>query len=563
MKLNYDKNINLKVIDKDNKNENNDQNNEIEIPYYYGTQMSNRVYVSHYLTRLFPFTNMAIEIQGDNFDAPDRLFFSIEKAFKMSSSNKGDLRELIPDFFILPEIFLNINNLNLGQLTNGNLVNNVELPEWGKDPFKFIYKQKKILECNIVSLKLNEWINLVFGYQSRGESAIKKCNVFFPDSYEVNIEKLNKENRIIKLQLCDFGLMPKQLCTSEFEIKQKLNEFKLVCDQESIITRYESSTIEKVENKKLYSFKICEEENRILLIDENYDVMVLKLNIDNMEYKSQNKNSLDNQNSKNKRLLDRFNLFKNKASNLIFLNEPNNINFNRDFNFVGKLKVKDNIKYPIVYFRNPNRYNFMTIIQAGFYFPKILISTVDIYSYNTDHNEDKDFVKAYTENPLILNEHIKDRYVSLNEKIARADAIINSSYYINLEDKNKTKKLHIDSCVKMMLTKISFVDMYTDIERGTKDPILEEYDMLQKCGVLEEIMNRVNSMEASEFNTIIEYVAQDTLANEYEPHEFIKSQVERFGTLVGNVLAPVLSNMNTDDLENVFINKLDDFAPYL
>ena len=162
----------------------------------------------------------------------------------------------------------------------------------------------------------------------------------------------------------------------------------------------------------------------------------------------------------------------------------------------------------------------------------------------------KDFVKAYTENPLILNEHIKDRYVSLNEKIARADAIINSSYYINLEDKNKTKKLHIDSCVKMMLTKISFVDMYTDIERGTKDPILEEYDMLQKCGVLEEIMNRVNSMEASEFNTIIEYVAQDTLANEYEPHEFIKSQVERFGTLVGNVLAPVLSNMNTDDLVN-------------
>ena len=163
----------------------------------------------------------------------------------------------------------------------------------------------------------------------------------------------------------------------------------------------------------------------------------------------------------------------------------------------------------------------------------------------------KDFVKAYTENPLILNDHVfGDKYVSLSEKMARADAIINSSYYIDLGDENKTKKLHIDSCVKMMLTKISFVDMYTDIERGTKDPILEEYDMLQKCGVLEEIMNRVNSMEASEFNTIIEYVAQDTLANEYEPHEFIKSQVERFGTLVGNVLAPVLSNMNTDDLVN-------------
>ena len=393
MKSNYDKAINGKVIMKDNKNENKE--NEIEKPYYYGTQMSNRVYVSHYLTRLFPFTNMAIEIQGDNFDVSDRLFLSIENSFKMSTSNKGDLRELIPDFFILPEMFLNINNLNLGQLSNGNLVNNVDLPEWGKDPFKFIYKQRKIFESNIVSLKLNEWINLVFGYQSRGEFAVKKCNVFFPDSYEVDIEKLNSENRSIKLKLCDFGLMPKQLFSCEFELKQKLNEYRLVCDQESILTRYESSTIEKVENKKLYSFKICEEDNRVILIDENYDIMVLKLNIDYMEYKSQNKNSLDNQSSSNKRFLDRFNLFKNKASNLIFVNEPSNTNFNRDFNYVGKLKVKDNVKYPIIYYKNPNRFNFITVIQAGFYFPKILVSTIDIYSYNTNHNEEKDFVKAY------------------------------------------------------------------------------------------------------------------------------------------------------------------------
>ena len=395
MKANYDKEINEEEINKDNKNENKDNKKEIEIPYYYGTQMSNRVYVSHYLTRLFPFTNMAIEIQGDNFDVSERLFLSIENAFNMSTSNKGDLRELIPDFFILPEMFLNINNLNLGQLKNGNLVNNVDMPEWGKNPFKFIYKQRKMLESNIVSYKLNEWINLVFGYQSRGEFAIKKCNVFFPDSYEVDIEKLNHENREIKLQLCDFGLMPKQLFSSEFEIKQKLNEYRLVCDQESILTRYESSTIEKVENKKLYSFKVCEEDNRIIVIDENYDIIVLKLNIDNMEYKSQNKNSLDNQNKQNKRFLDKLNLFKNKASNLIFVNEPNNINFNRDFNFVGKLKLNDNTKYPIVYFKNPNRFNFITIIQAGFYFPKILVSTVDIYSYNSNHNEEKDFVKAY------------------------------------------------------------------------------------------------------------------------------------------------------------------------
>ena len=377
------------------KNINNKENktNELEIPYYYGTHMSNKVYVSHYLTRIFPYTNIAIEIQGNNFDASDRLFLSVEKAFQMASSNKSDIREIIPEFFILPEMFININNLNLGKLVNGDLVNDVDMPKWGLDPYKFVYKHRKILESNMVSYKINEWINLIFGYQSRGEYAIKKCNVFIPDSYEVDIEKENDENREFKLKLCDFGLMPKQLFTSEIGIKQKLNEFKLVFDQESMITRYESCSIENFEdNKKLYSFKICEEESRIIIVDYNNDVNVFKLNVDNMEYKPKHKILVfDNNENEAKKFIDRLNFFKSKTTP-----EQNiNNNYNRDFNLVGKLKNNENTNYPIIYFRNPNRYNYMTIIQGGFYFPKLLISTVDIYSYNTNYKEENDFVKVY------------------------------------------------------------------------------------------------------------------------------------------------------------------------
>lgn len=46
------------------------------------------------------------------------------------------------------------------------------------------------LESDIVSSKINEWIDLVFGYKQIGEEAIKSDNVFFPTTYD-SIIKLN------------------------------------------------------------------------------------------------------------------------------------------------------------------------------------------------------------------------------------------------------------------------------------------------------------------------------------------------------------------------------------
>ena len=39
----------------------------ISFPSLFGCHYSNSAYVSHYLTRIFPFTKLAIEIQGNNF----------------------------------------------------------------------------------------------------------------------------------------------------------------------------------------------------------------------------------------------------------------------------------------------------------------------------------------------------------------------------------------------------------------------------------------------------------------------------------------------------------------
>ena len=79
--------------------------------YIYNTHYSNPKYISGYLARIFPFSNINIELNGKIFNKNDELLISIDKSFKDASSKMNDLRELFPEFFFLPEMFININIL--------------------------------------------------------------------------------------------------------------------------------------------------------------------------------------------------------------------------------------------------------------------------------------------------------------------------------------------------------------------------------------------------------------------------------------------------------------------
>lgn len=50
------------------------------------------------------------------FDIAERMFYSVKKEWESSSrDNMGDVRELIPEFFYLPDFLLNSNHIQLGQ----------------------------------------------------------------------------------------------------------------------------------------------------------------------------------------------------------------------------------------------------------------------------------------------------------------------------------------------------------------------------------------------------------------------------------------------------------------
>ena len=155
--------------------------------FHYGTHYSSAMIVTSYLIRLQPFVKSYLLLQGGSFDHPDRMFYSIEKAWSSASRmNMTDVRELTPEFFNLPEFLVNLNGYDFGTRQGSNkTIGQVELPPWAKgDPKIFIAKHREALESPYVSQNLHKWIDLIFGYKQRGEAALEAVNVFHHLSYQ-------------------------------------------------------------------------------------------------------------------------------------------------------------------------------------------------------------------------------------------------------------------------------------------------------------------------------------------------------------------------------------------
>ena len=243
-----------------------------QLPSFYGSHYSNPTYVTHYLARIFPFALVSIEIQGDKFDDPNRMFISISRTFESASTTKDDIRELIPEFYLLPEMFQNNNNLNLAQGktdadNNKIIINDVELPSWcNDDPNNFISEKRKFLEKS--ELTINKWIDIIFGNYQRGEKAEEIHNIFQAQAYERmvkidNIRDIDMRNALMRL--VEVGLSPMQIMDSESMPKI---EKKLFLQKDQIYAKSKGKTLDEAEN--LIS-KIIESQRYENYCSKNYE----------------------------------------------------------------------------------------------------------------------------------------------------------------------------------------------------------------------------------------------------------------------------------------------------
>ncbi|XP_077997957.1 neurobeachin-like protein 1 isoform X2 [Glandiceps talaboti] len=183
--------------------------------FHYGTHYSNGPGVMHYMVRMEPFASLHIQLQSGRFDCADRQFHSIPNTWQSLMDNPNDVKELIPEFFYLPEFLENMNDFDLGKLQTGENVLDVVLPNWANSANDFIYKHRMALESEHVSQHLHEWIDLIFGYKQRGPAAVEALNVFYYCTYEgaVDLDAITDpiERKATEGMINNFGQTPTQL----------------------------------------------------------------------------------------------------------------------------------------------------------------------------------------------------------------------------------------------------------------------------------------------------------------------------------------------------------------
>nr|XP_006812132.1 PREDICTED: neurobeachin-like [Saccoglossus kowalevskii] len=156
-------------------------------PFHYGTHYSTAGFTLAWLIRLEPFTTYFLNLQGGKFDHASRTFSSLAESWKNCQRDTSDVKELIPEFYYLPEMFINSSEYTFGVRDDGKVVDNVQLPPWAKSPEEFVRINRMALESEFVSCQLHQWVDLVYGYKQRGPESVRATNVYYYLTYEGNV----------------------------------------------------------------------------------------------------------------------------------------------------------------------------------------------------------------------------------------------------------------------------------------------------------------------------------------------------------------------------------------
>ena len=166
-----------------------------------------------YLIRVEPYSSLFIIYNG-KLDHPDRMLSDSLNSWRKVLSSDQCNSELIPEWFYLPQMFINNNLCFFGTDSKNKVVNDVSLPRWANEnPFYYCMKFREFMENPRYSKILHYWIELVFG---RKQQNLEEKNIYFCFATESYYEKTDEEDipPMATNSAAEFFQLPKQLFTN-------------------------------------------------------------------------------------------------------------------------------------------------------------------------------------------------------------------------------------------------------------------------------------------------------------------------------------------------------------
>ena len=184
---------------------------------------------------------------------------------------------------------------------------------------------------------------------------------------------------------------------------------------------------------------------------------------------------------------------------------------------------------------------------------------------NKDFNV-KSFVEGYEkcsnndDKAKFLKSKLKtEKYIPYAEKLTLAENIINHSSYAMVKEDGvlkQTDRIALNSPMRYILFVMTIVDKYTNIEVNFKN-IMPDFDALNFNSLIEVIFEKIGDKETAEFNTVVEMVLNDFMANKYQFKNYIDDTllkvsglIEKCAPLIDNITSK-LDSMSEEDMDKL------------
>ena len=405
--------------------------------YHSGTFYSTYAFISYFLIRQRPFSEISLEIQGGEFDATDRLFIGSKEVCGM----KEKYQESIPPLMTLPELYINFNKFYFGKTQKDEfLVNDFILPNWSReDPRKFSLVIKRIFESRNINAKLNKWIDIIFGIAQSGPEAVKLLNTYRKACYALSLDEIEEFKKKFELlgmliEKQELGYNAKQIFNKPHKKKENWNEYK---EHENMF--FDTNLkLRKIKFIKINNNEYDKEKNNIIFNSIN-DFLI---DIDNEYIKNTNINnncqggiaslkSIITALSENN--INYFNQKYNNPLKIINILEKENkfIILGNGYHFLGK-----NYDFILCY---KNKYLEIMNLKLDIYYSFYLNESDDISTLVTNDKGNKIYIAFNNSNIIEYKIHFLEEEEYINEIKKKKDNMIYPCIKSNALDKLSLK----------------------------------------------------------------------------------------------------------------------------